>query len=96
MSQACKLMGYSRDTFYRFRELYDTGGELDLQEICRKKPVIKNRIKEAVVKIATDNPTLGQLRVANELKKEGLFISPAGVRCVFLRNSAKAGLCDHL
>src|ERR1700748_1600846 len=68
-------MGYSRDSFYRFQELYDKGGELALQEI-----------EEAFVALAVEQPAFGQVRIANELKKRGLTVSPAGVRCVWQRH----------
>jgi transposase len=91
VSQACKIFGYSRDSFYRFKELYDQGGELALQEASRRKPNVKNRIEEqiekAVLELAIEQPALGQLRASNELKKKGVFISQSGVRCVWLRNN---------
>ena len=91
VSQACKIFGYSRDSFYRFKKLYDEHGDQGLQEISRKKPNLKNRVDEsiekAVISYAVEFPAYGQVRASNELKKRGVFISPGGVRNIWLRHN---------
>jgi len=91
VSDACKVMGYSRDTFYRWKEAYEEGGEEALQELTRRKANRKNRIPEsienAVLEYSEKYPAHGQVRISNELRKEGVSISPGGVRCVLFRHN---------
>lgn len=90
VSRACEVMGFSRDSFYRFKRLYESGGKTALQPISRREPILTNRvapeIEQAAVMLALEEPTWGQARVAAELRQRGFSISAAGVRCVWLRN----------
>jgi transposase InsO family protein len=83
-------MGYSRDSFYRFKKLYENGGEEALREISKRKPILKNRVPDhverAVVELAIENPALGQLRASQELLQRGIVVSSGGVRSIWLRN----------
>lgn len=90
VSKACKIMGYSRDTFYRYQQLMAEGGIEKLIDRTRRKPNFKNRIapeiEQAGVDFAVEYPAYGQVRASNELRKRGVFISPAGLREVWRRH----------
>lgn len=91
VSKACKIMGVSRDTFYRYQELVDDGGIDALINQNRRVPNVKNRVDEqienAVVQYAIEYPAHGQHRSSNELRKKGIFVSGSGVRSVWLRHN---------
>lgn len=94
VSKACQMMGVSRDTFYRYRSARDDGGVEALLEKSRRKPNPRNRvepqIEQAVLDFALDYPAHGQVRVSNELRKKGVFVSPSGVRSIWLRNTLQS------
>ncbi|WP_028110704.1 IS481 family transposase [Ferrimonas futtsuensis] len=90
VSKACKVMGLSRDTFYRYKSAMDNGGVEALIDKSRRKPNVKNRVDEvveqAVVDYAIEQPAHGQVRVSNELRKRGIFVSASGIRSIWLRH----------
>jgi transposase InsO family protein len=89
VSQACRVMGVSRDTFYRVKEAKESGGMEALLHKDRRRANLKNRMDEsierAIVAFAVENPAAGQVRVSNELRKRNIVVSPTGVRSVWLR-----------
>jgi len=93
VSRACKVMGVSRDTFYRYQELVNDGGIDALIEKTRRAPNIKNRVDEAteqaVINYAVEYPAHGQHRTSNELRKRGVFVSGSGVRSIWLRHNVE-------
>jgi transposase InsO family protein len=90
VSQARRIMGFSRDSFYRFRDLYAKGGEAALIEMSRRVPNPKNRVAETIERrilaLTVAQPAWGHTRMANELAKEGIRVSPTGVRGVWVRH----------
>lgn len=90
VSRACKTMGLSRDTFYRYKAAVEQGGVESLFDKSRRQPNLKNRVddltEQSVLSHAIDYPAHGQLRVSNELRKGGVFVSPSGVRSIWLRH----------
>lgn len=90
VSEACRVAGISRDTFYRYQRIVEQEGAAALLTNNRRGPKLKNRVAPAVelavLELAEKQPRYGQSRVAAELEKRGMRISPSGVRSVWLRH----------
>lgn len=90
VSKACKIMGVSRETFYRYQELAENGGVDALINRSKRVPNLKNivdeAIEQAVISYAIEYPAYGQHRTSNELRKQGIFVSGSDVRSIWLRH----------
>lgn len=90
ISKACKVMGVSPGTFYRYQNAHEEGGVEALIQTCRRKPNPKNRVDEAIEAVvlayALEQPAHGQLRASNELRQRGIFVSPSGVHSIWMRH----------
>jgi transposase InsO family protein len=91
VSKACRMMGVSRDTFYRYKTARDEGGVEALLDKSRRQPNPKNRVEphveEAVLAFALEFPAHGPIRASNDLRKQGIFVSPSGVRSILQRHT---------
>lgn len=91
VSKACRIMGYHRDTFYEVRRAFQVGGVAALVEKKRGPQGphpnrVSPEVEERILVYALEQPTHGQQRVANELRLQGVNVSPTGVRGVWLRH----------
>ena len=90
VSKACKIMGVSRDTFYRYQELVETDGLDGLINRNRGVPNLRNGVgnstEQAVISYAVDFHAHGQHRTSNELRKRSVFVSGRSVRSIWLRH----------
>ena len=90
VSKACKIMGFSRDTFYRYQAALNEGCVDALLDKSRHAPNLKNsvapEIETKALELALELPAYGQVRISNELRKSGIALSPGGVRSIWLRN----------
>ena len=90
ISEACRKLGVSRQHYYDIKRAIEEDGLEGLLEKSRRVPRIGNRvapeIEQKLLDYSLEFPTHGQVRTANELKKQGIQISPGGVRSVWLRH----------
>ena len=90
ISDACKKLGVSRQHYYDIKGAIEEHGVDGLLAKARNKPRIGNRVPESVeervLAYSLEFPTHGQARVANELKQEGVILSPGGIRSIWLRH----------
>ena len=92
ISEACRRLNISRQYHYDIKSAVAEEGIEGLLEKSRKVPRVGNRvapeIEKKVLAYSLEFPTQGQVRVSNELKRQGFQVSCGGVRSIWLRHKA--------
>lgn len=99
ISEACRVIGVSRATFYYYQRLMAIDGEESLFKNRHRKPNLKNRVPEnverCVVAYAYENPSHGQQRASEELSKQDIHVSPTGIRSIWKRHDLENSRKRH-
>ena len=87
--KACRLAGVSRSHFYAMKKAYEAYGHEGLAPRVRRKPTMPNRTPAAVEKLilskTRDNPTVSYIRLAGQIRLDGISVTPGMVRYVWQR-----------
>jgi len=91
VAEACRASGFSRDSYYRFKKLYNSHGVDGLKKSNRKKALLKNRISKkieaAVIDYSLKDTLQSSVSISQSLKEKGITVSSGGVRNIWVRNN---------
>jgi transposase len=90
VSEACRIMGYSRSQFYEIKRAFQTGG---LEALLDRSPIpgstphkIPNELEKEIIELSIEHPAWGQMRIADEMALKEKVVSATTVRNVWSRN----------
>jgi transposase InsO family protein len=94
VSEACRRQGISRSQFYEYKRAFQKGG---LKGLLDRPPIAKSfpnetpaDIREKVIKLSIEHPAWGPLRVSDNLRLEGVSVSPSTIRNLWIKEGLES------
>ena len=94
VSEACRRQGISRSQFYEYKRAFQEGG---LKGLLDRPPIAKSfpnetpaEIREKVIKLSIEHPAWGPMRVSDNLRLEGVSVSPSTVRNLWFKEGLES------
>ncbi len=89
VSKACKMHGVSRSQFYEYKRAFQ---EYGLEGLVDRPPIpgphpheLSEETRKNIVDLSLKHPTFGHQRIADQLRLEGITVSPSSVRNVWVK-----------